>query len=87
MTLEEAFEYLERIYVKCATEDVHTDKTIEAIKVVLASHPEARRDIIGYWKAMTFEPDLPGNRHIGKTASCHPWMHRVMRACRRFGWT
>lgn len=86
MTLDEAFEYLENVYVRCAKEDVHKDeRLIEAFRVVQAARPQARKALIEYWQGMKFE-DLPVNRLIGKTATAHPLMRRVMRACRRPGW-
>jgi len=85
MTLDEALDHIWNEYPFCATRDIHTPEMRVALRTVLAARPKLKKDLIEYWNATEFEPDLPANRTVHKTAPVHPICVGIMRGAGRPG--
>ena len=86
MTVWEALDYLWEQHTRCGKEDIHTPELRKALHVILAAHPETKRDLIQYWNDTTYAPDLWGWQHNVRTALLHPLLVGLDRACGR-RWT
>lgn len=83
MDLDAAFKLLGTIYTRSQRENVHTDELRDALHTILAAHPEVRRELIEYWEATEYRPELQvweRNRYV---QACHPIWRVIMRKCGR----
>lgn len=86
MDLEEAYILLERIYLESQQRDVRDERLIEAFRLVQERHPDARRSLAAYWRALKHVPGLTHHQQQIRIALCVPLLNGVWNACRR-RWT